>query len=136
MECRFYHLQFLCGMFYLRCLSFYKFPNAYAYTPDIQGLSYDRIQEINTLIFYEKMCCKVVLPCVESLVSLVNACDKTKDKIVVKQEVMTRHGWKRPHKGKSYKVWTYQDRVDVSNKHKFDASFMVMIRKLVRGTHT
>lgn len=44
---------------------------------------------------------------------------------------MKRHGWERPRKGNGYKVWAYQNWVDMSNKDKFDASFMTMMRKLV-----
>ena len=49
---------------------------------------------------------------------------------------MKWHGWERPHKAKGYKVWTYQDWLDVSNKHKFDTSVMTMMRMLVRGINS
>lgn len=53
------------------------------------------------------------------------------NRIIIKQELMTQHGWERPHK---YNIWTYQDWSDVSNKYKFDVSFMTMMEKLMRGT--
>lgn len=48
---------------------------------------------------------------------------------------MTHLGCESPHKGKIYKVWTYQYWVDMSNKHKIIVSSMTMMWKHMKGTH-
>lgn len=74
----------------------------------IQGLPID-IQDIFNLILEKKLCCKNVQPGVQALISLANMYDQKMDEMVIRQEMMTRFGWERPHKNKRYKVWTFSE---------------------------
>lgn len=57
-----------------------------------------------------------------------------KDKMVIRQDMMTMFGWERPHKSKGYKAWTYSEMLGMADKYKFDDFFMTMMQKLVKGT--
>jgi len=58
------------------------------------------LQEIGNLVPHGKVCRKSLQPGVAGLVSLTDMCDEKKDEMVIRQEVITKFGWERPHKGK------------------------------------